>query len=62
MEYKVEEVLFTDMQMKSSLEKVLNGLSVEGFVVHSIHTTFNSVIVVAYKLEGTEIPGQECYK
>ena len=47
MTYKVLELLFSDLQMAQNLEKALQDLSNEGFVVHSIHTTFSSVIVVA---------------
>lgn len=48
-EWKVTEVLFTDMQLKSSLEKALTDLTGEGFTIHSMHTSFNSIIVVASK-------------
>jgi hypothetical protein len=36
--------------MAQNLEKALNNLTSEGYVVHSISTTFSSVIVVANKV------------
>lgn len=47
--HKVIEILFTDLQMAKTLEKALQDLTLEGFSVHSIHTTFSSVLVVANK-------------
>lgn len=49
MTYKVLELLFSDLQMAQNLEKALQGLADEGFVVQSINTTFSSVLVVANK-------------
>lgn len=49
MTYKVLELLFSDLQMAQNLEKALQGLADENFEIHSVHTTFNSVIVVANK-------------
>jgi hypothetical protein len=50
LQWKVEEVLFTDLQLKTALEKVLFGMTEEGFTVHSVHTTFNSIIVIGNKV------------
>lgn len=49
MTYKVLELLFSDLQMAQNLEKALNDLSSEGYMVKSIKTTFSSIIVVANK-------------
>lgn len=49
MTYKVLELLFSDLKMAQNLEKALQGLADEGFVVESINTTFSSVLVVANK-------------
>lgn len=58
MEWKVTEVLFTDLQLKTSLEKALTDLTSAGFQIHSMHTTFNSIIVVASK-KSSPLPGEE---
>ena len=47
--WKVVEILITDLQMAKNLENSLNELRGEGYDIHSIHTTFSSVIVVASK-------------
>lgn len=51
MTYKVKEILFIDLKMAQSLEKALQELTNEGYQVHSIQTTFSSVLVVANKVE-----------
>lgn len=58
MTYKVLELLFSDLQMAQNLEKALQGLADEGFVIQSINTTFSSVLVVANKAPGYQAEKQ----
>ncbi len=48
-QWTVKEVLFAGMNFDETLEGILTDMSEEGYSIHSIHTTFNGIVVIGFK-------------